>query len=181
MTNDCKPVKDAPVNVDHDAREPGEMTAGPQNGARDDAFWRTKRLDQLDPAEWEALCDGCGLCCLVKLEDEDTGEIHMTDVACRLMDGSTCRCMDYDNRFARVSDCLKIDLQTLANLTWLPPTCAYRLVGEGKDLYWWHHLVSGSPDTVHEAGISIRHKTVSEDEVDEADLPDRICDWSGEE
>ncbi|MFN0262862.1 YcgN family cysteine cluster protein [Tepidamorphus sp. 3E244] len=140
-------------------------------------FWRDKQLADMTQPEWESLCDGCGLCCLVKLEDEDTGKVYTTDVACVLMDGSTCRCKDYEHRFQRVSDCLKIDLEAVENLQWLPATCAYRLVGEGRDLYWWHHLVSGSTETVHEAGVSIRHKTISEDEIDEDDLPDRITEW----
>ena len=149
------------------------------NGAGDseNAFWRTKTLTELSRGEWEALCDGCGRCCLVKLEDEDTGQVHTTDVACRLLDCDTCRCTDYDNRFDKVADCLKIDLDAVENLSWLPPTCAYRLVGEGKDLYWWHHLVSGSTETVHLAGISVRGRTLSEDDVALEDLPERIVMW----
>ena len=142
-----------------------------------DPFWKTKKLAEMSPQEWESLCDGCGLCCLVKLEDEDTGQVYTTDVSCTLMDGETCRCKDYEHRFERVSDCLKIDLTAVANLHWLPSTCAYRLIGEGRDLYWWHHLVSGSFETVHQAGISIRNRTISEDDVDEDDLPERITQW----
>ena len=122
----------------------------------DEPFWRVKRLEEMTGAEWESLCDGCGRCCLNKLEDEDTGEIAWTDVACRLLDGETCRCRDYANRQALVPDCIPLNPETVRSLTWLPPTCGYRLVEEGHDLYWWHPLVSGDPETVHEAGISVR-------------------------
>jgi len=183
MTRDCKPRAGAPVDdADHAAKTGGNTAEAPSSSSPDVGapFWRVKALSQMSLAEWESLCDGCGLCCLVKLEDEDTGQVYTTDVACTLMDGDSCRCKDYEHRFERVSDCLKIDLAAVANLTWLPATCAYRLVGEGRDLYWWHHLVSGSTETVHEAGVSIRHRTISEDDIDEADLPERITEWGGE-
>ena len=128
----------------------------------EDNFWRTKELEELNEAEWEALCDGCGRCCLNKLEDEDSGEIHLTRLACRLLDISTCRCSDYPNRKSRVPECVKIDAEAVRTVKWLPPTCAYRLVGEGRDLFWWHPLVSGTPQTVHDAGISIRSFARSE-------------------
>jgi uncharacterized cysteine cluster protein YcgN (CxxCxxCC family) len=119
-------------------------------------FWRTKSLDDLSESEWESLCDGCGRCCLNKLEDDDTGEILLTRLACRLLDIGSCRCSDYENRKRRVPECVKIDAETVRTVKWLPPTCAYRLVGEGRDLFWWHPLVSGTTQTVHDAGISIR-------------------------
>ncbi|MBA3446972.1 MAG: YcgN family cysteine cluster protein [Pseudaminobacter sp.] len=122
----------------------------------DEPFWKTKPLDAMDAAEWESLCDGCGKCCLSKLEDEDTGEIHWTSVGCRLFDRQSCKCSDYANRFARVSDCVGLTPQNIASIAWLPKTCAYRLVGEGRDLYWWHPLLSGSAETVHQAGMSMR-------------------------
>ena len=107
-------------------------------------------------SEWESLCDGCGRCCLNKLIDEDTNRTVFTDVGCRLLDGDTCRCTDYAHRQAKVKDCVRLTPRNVRRLTWLPPTCGYRLVAEGRDLYWWHPLVSGDPDTVHEAGISVR-------------------------
>lgn len=130
--------------------------------------------------EWESLCDGCGRCCLVKLEDEDTGKIHFTDVRCRLLDAKSCRCGDYDNRQALVPDCVKLTPGEVRSLNWLPPTCAYRLIDEGKELYWWHPLVSGDPDTVHQARISVRGRTFAhEDEVAQEDLVERIVQWPG--
>lgn len=119
-------------------------------------FWRRKQLEEMTEAEWESLCDGCGLCCLLKLEDEDSGEVHLTRLACRQLDVGTCRCRDYPNRFTRVPDCVDIDATSVAKLRWLPATCAYRLLAEGGDLYWWHPLVSGDPETVHRAGVSVR-------------------------
>ena len=131
-------------------------------------FWKTKTLAQMSAEEWEKLCDGCGKCCLSKLEDEDTGDIYWTSVGCRLFNPETCRCKDYDNRLEKVSDCIPLSPANLASISWLPQTCAYRLVLEGRDLYWWHHLVSGSRETVHEAGVSVRDLvSVSEDELAE--------------
>jgi uncharacterized cysteine cluster protein YcgN (CxxCxxCC family) len=140
-------------------------------------FWRRKSLAEMTADEWEALCDGCGRCCLNKLEDADTGEISWTDVACRLLDGETCRCTDYPRRHGIVPDCIQLDPETVASLGWLPPSCAYRLVAEGRDLYWWHPLVSGDPETVHQAGISVRGRTVSEADVPTDALPERIVGW----
>jgi uncharacterized cysteine cluster protein YcgN (CxxCxxCC family) len=140
-------------------------------------FWQAKQLQEMTRQEWESLCDGCGRCCLVKLEDEDTGDIYTTDVSCRLLDCSTCRCTDYANRHQLVDDCIKLDPDNVEELGWLPETCAYRLIHEGKPLADWHPLVSGRPETVHEAGISVRGKVTSETEVDVDDLPERITDW----
>ena len=128
-------------------------------------FWRRKRLDQMNPAEWEALCDGCGQCCLVKLEDSEDGDVLVTDVACRLLDIDACRCTDYPNRRRRVPACLRLSADNLDAVGWLPPTCGYRLLADGRDLEWWHPLVSGDPETVHRAGVSVRHRAVSEREV----------------
>lgn len=143
----------------------------------DEPFWKTKRLDELTQDEWESLCDGCGLCCLNKLEDWDTGEVAFTSVACRLLDQTSCRCKDYENRQATVPDCIQLTPQTVEEIGWLPPTCGYRLVRDGEDLYWWHPLVSGDPETVHQAGISARGRTISENEVDVDDFEDYLVDW----
>lgn len=147
-----------------------------------DPFWTSKRLDQMTEREWESLCDGCGRCCLNKLEDDETGEIFWTDVACRLLDGQSCQCKDYENRWDYVPDCVKLDPQEVIEqtYTWLPPTCAYRLVAEGADLYWWHPLVSGDPSTVHAAGISVRGRTVSDADYQDGEFEARIVEWPGE-
>jgi len=142
-------------------------------------FWRNKTLAEMSEAEWESICDGCGRCCLNKLEDWDTGEISWTNVACRLLDGESCRCRDYPNRHEKVSDCVALTPENVPELKWLPPTCGYRLVAEGHDLYWWHPLVSGDPETVHQAGVSVSGRTVSEKDVPEADLEDHIVKWPG--
>ncbi|MBU2533914.1 MAG: YcgN family cysteine cluster protein [Alphaproteobacteria bacterium] len=129
-----------------------------QNGNTTDErpYWQSKRLDQMTHAEWEQLCDGCGRCCMLKLEDEDTGDIYLTRLSCKLLDIGRCSCTDYANRHQRVPDCLSLNPKMVGELGWLPDTCAYRLVHEGRDLAWWHPLVSGRPETVHEAGVSVR-------------------------
>ncbi len=138
-------------------------------------FWRSKALHEMTRAEWESLCDGCGRCCLHKLRDEDTDEIGWTEVACRLLDTQSCRCSDYANRKARVPDCVKLTARRVAGIDWLPPTCAYRLLAEGQDLPWWHPLVSGRPETVHEAGVSVRGKAVPEREA--GPLENHVVSW----
>jgi hypothetical protein len=127
-------------------------------------FW-DKPLAALDRAEWEALCDGCGKCCLHKLEDDETGAIHPTNVACRLLDRHTARCTNYRGRKAYVPDCVRLTSSRVGALAWLPLTCAYRLRSEGKPLPGWHYLVCGDRDAVHRAGMSIRGWTVGEDEA----------------
>jgi uncharacterized cysteine cluster protein YcgN (CxxCxxCC family) len=146
----------------------------------DAPFWQTKTLEEMDAAEWESLCDGCGRCCLNKLEDEDTGEIAWTDVACRLLDSETCRCENYACRQELVSDCIQLTPESVRSLSWLPPTCGYRLVAEGRDLYWWHPLVSGDVHTVHQAGISVRGRVVGEESWPVDTLEERIVAWPGE-
>jgi hypothetical protein len=137
-------------------------------------FWRSKTLLEMTAEEWESLCDGCGRCCLVKLEDEDSGRIHFTDLACKLFDAGTCRCTDYEHRTKRVTDCVKLTPGNIADLDWLPSTCAYRLVAAGRPLPWWHPLVSGDTRTVVQAGISVKGKVVSEEGFGEDDWEGRI-------
>jgi uncharacterized cysteine cluster protein YcgN (CxxCxxCC family) len=141
-------------------------------------FWKTKTLEEMSDAEWESLCDGCGRCCLEKLEDEDTGRIYYTHVACRLFDAGRCACSDYANRSQKVADCVRLTPDNVRTLKWLPPSCAYRLVAEGRDLYWWHPLVSGDPETVHTAGVSVRGRVVgTEAEVPLEELEHHIVRW----
>lgn len=138
-------------------------------------FWKRKTLHQMTRPEWESLCDGCGRCCLNKLEHETSGEILYTDVACRLLDPETCRCSNYENRKRYVPECQILTPRMVKKLGWLPSTCAYRLISEGQDLPWWHPLVSGDPETVHYAGISVRGRVVSERDTD--DLENRVVGW----
>jgi uncharacterized protein len=141
-------------------------------------FWQAKSLEAMTSHEWESLCDRCGRCCLVKLEDEDTGEIFKTDIACRLFDAGACSCSAYANRTRRVADCIVLTPEMVRSLPWLPQTCAYRLVAEGKPLASWHPLLSGSADSVHEAGISVKNRTRgSERSVKLRDYADHIVDW----
>lgn len=140
-------------------------------------FWKGRALEDLSREEWEALCDGCGRCCLIKLEDEDTGAVHYTDIACRLFDPETCRCGNYALRFQLVKGCVRLSPDTIEqDREWMPTTCAYRLLSEGKDLPDWHYLVSGSRETVREAGVSVHGRTIPEFEVDEDDYEDRIIE-----
>ncbi|MGI9387035.1 MAG: YcgN family cysteine cluster protein [Methyloligellaceae bacterium] len=138
-------------------------------------FWKHKRLDEMTPDEWESLCDGCGQCCLHKIEDDENSEIALTNVACKYLDLDACRCTDYANRQRNVKDCLQLTPELVPKLRWLPSSCAYRLIAEGNDLMWWHPLVSGDPETVHTAGISVRGCVVSENSV--GDLEDHIQSW----
>lgn len=141
-------------------------------------FWETKPLDAMTRREWESLCDGCGRCCLHKLRDDDTEELAFTEVACRLLDLSSCRCGDYANRRDRVPDCVKLTPARISAIDWLPPTCAYRLLAEGQKLRWWHPLVSGDPETVVTAGVSARGRVVAE--RDAGPLVDHIVRWPGQ-
>ena len=140
-------------------------------------FWKTKTLHEMSREEWESLCDGCGRCCLHKLRDEDTDEIFWTNVACRLLDQESCQCSDYANRRRRVPDCVRLTPEEVETIDWLPPSCAYRRLQEGRDLAWWHPLVSGSPETVHSAGISVRGRAI--DERVAGRLDDHVTAWPG--
>ena len=140
-------------------------------------YWRTTALDDMTRDEWEALCDGCGKCCLIKLDDEDTREIYYTNISCRLFDTDTCRCGNYALRRQLVKGCVQLTPETIDNdKDWMPATCAYRLLAEGKDLYDWHPLISGRADSVAEAGQSVGKRTVPEYEVEEDDYEDHIIE-----
>ena len=143
-------------------------------------FWRRKRLEEMSKAEWESLCDGCGRCCLHRLEDEDTGEVHATRVSCKLLDTHSCRCTRYPERRRYVPDCIQLKPADARSFTWLPRTCAYRTLAEGRELASWHPLVSGSRETVHRAGISVRDQVISEERVHPDDFQDHIVTWKGD-
>ena len=141
-------------------------------------FWKTTGLDQMTPEQWESLCDGCGRCCLHKLRDEETEELSFTSVSCRLLDTQSCRCSRYETRRRWVPDCVSLTPETLREIDWLPPSCAYRRLQEGQDLAWWHPLVSGTPDTVHQAGVSVRGRVT--DERRAGQLDHHIVAWPGQ-
>lgn len=125
-------------------------------------FWETKTLRQMTVAEWESLCDGCGLCCLIRFEEEATGEVTPTRVACKLFDSGSCQCSDYGNRHKTVPDCVKLTPNNIKDLAWMPFSCAYRRLDEDKTLPEWHPLITGDPESVHKAGVSIRGQTINE-------------------
>ena len=141
------------------------------------AFWHDHTLGELDQAQWESLCDRCARCCLIKLQDEDTGQIVFTDVVCHLLDSDACRCTAYPRRHELVADCIDFSAPLVPQLDWLPRSCAYRRVAEGRGLAAWHPLVSGSPESVHQAGISVRGKVRSESGVAEQDLEEHVIEW----
>lgn len=140
-------------------------------------FWERKALTEMSPEEWEALCDGCGKCCLNKLEDEDTAHVELTDIACRLFDDSVCRCAQYEIRHQFVPECIVLKPSNIDDHAyWMPRTCAYRLLWEGKPLFDWHPLISGTAQSVHDAGVSMQNRTVPEFEIDEDDWEDHIIE-----
>ncbi len=138
-------------------------------------FWEDKTLEEMTEAEWESLCDGCGRCCLHKLRDTDTDELMFTNVACQLLNTRTCQCTNYPQRRRIVKDCLRLTPELVREIDWLPHSCAYRTLAEGRALPWWHKLVSGSATTVHEAGVSVRGRVVPEDEA--GDLEHYLTEW----
>jgi uncharacterized cysteine cluster protein YcgN (CxxCxxCC family) len=147
-------------------------TGGSETASLPDSapFWVSKSLEAMTPDEWESLCDGCGQCCLLKVEEEDTGKIYRTKVACHLLNVGSCRCSDYQNRHASVPDCVVITPDELRQIRWLPSSCAYRRLAEGRGLAWWHPLVSGTTETVHQAGVSVRGQARSEKRVQMDDI-----------
>ncbi len=144
-------------------------------------FWK-KPLSTMSRAEWESLCDGCGRCCLIKLEDQDSGKIYYTDIVCRLFDCVACRCTDYANRMKRVRDCLHLTSKRAAEFAWLPRSCAYRRLAEGRGLAWWHPLRSGRSETVVAAGVSVKGRILArERDLPISEYPAHIVDWPAEE
>jgi hypothetical protein len=141
-----------------------------------DEFWKRKSLAEMSHTEWESLCDGCALCCMHKLEDEDTGVVYYTDVACRLLDIERCRCTDYANRAAKVRECLVLSADSRQAFRWLPASCAYRRLADGKDLPQWHPLITGRAESVHEAGISMLGRAVSENDTTEWSVLQQLGD-----
>lgn len=140
-------------------------------------YWESKPLAEMNTQEWESLCDGCGRCCLNKLEDEDTGEIYFTNVSCKMFDIDACRCTDYENRQARMPDCMLLSVDNTAALEVMPSTCAYRLLQLGESLPEWHPLISGDANSVDEAGISVAGKVVSEEYIHYEQLPEHLINW----
>ena len=138
-------------------------------------FWRRKSLAEMTPIEWESICDGCAKCCLEKLEDPETGEVSYTNVGCALLDIDTCRCADYDGRARLMADCVRLSALNIATISWLPSSCAYLRLAQGRDLADWHHLLSGDPDSVHAAGMSVKGRVVAE--RDAGDFADHVVTW----
>lgn len=143
------------------------------------AFWKRKTLAELGPTEWESLCDGCGLCCLQKLEDDEDGAVYYTRVACKMLDLKSCRCTDYPNRKRHVPDCIELTVEQADQFNWLPPSCAYRLVANGQDLPGWHYLVCGDRDQVHVQRVSQSGRMFSETVIDEDDWEDHLIFRAG--
>lgn len=152
-----------------DIRRQGDFPTAAEPPRLEPGFWRDRALEDLSPAEWEALCDGCGKCCLLKLEYASPRVVHYTNVRCRLLNDATCRCVDYPNRSRRVPDCVTLDPASVREAHWLPTTCAYRRLAEGEDLPDWHPLVSGSPLTVLRSGNSVCGRTIAEEEAGNAE------------
>jgi uncharacterized cysteine cluster protein YcgN (CxxCxxCC family) len=139
-------------------------------------FWKTKSLEEMTTKEWESICDGCAMCCLHRIEDEDTGKIYPTWVSCQYLNMSNCQCTRYQTRSDLVKTCVTLNPKITRKLYWMPVSCSYRLLAEGKDLPPWHPLVSGNSESVHESGVSVRNKTISETEIDMDFLEDYVID-----
>lgn len=140
-------------------------------------FWKGKTLAELDDRQWEALCDGCAQCCLVKLEDEDSGAIAYTDHACEFLDLEQCRCSNYSERLSIAPDCVKLSVQSPEQINWLPETCAYKRVAEGRDLPYWHYLVCGDSAEVHRLGVSVANRAIINNSVEPEQLQERVLFW----
>jgi uncharacterized protein len=153
------------------------MTKQPQNSTKTLPFWLEKTLEEMTQSEWESLCDGCGKCCLHKIDDADSGEIFYTRVACQFLNTSTCRCRQYKRRTELVADCVDLTPEMVRQIEWLPESCAYRRLSEGRGLAWWHPLVSGSPNTVRMAGVSISDWAVPERSIHLSELEAYVIDW----
>ena len=138
-------------------------------------FWNIKKLNQFTKKEWEALCDGCGKCCLLKIEDEETGKVEFTNVSCKLLSNKSCQCKKYEKRHIFVDDCIKLDHKNIKKIKWMPKTCSYRLIYEGKNLPEWHHLISNDLQTIHNTGNSVKGKTIRENK--KINIEDYIIDW----
>ena len=156
---------------------PAQSAPMPDDAQPDAPFWQTTPLDGMTPAQWESLCDGCGRCCLHKLRDDFDGSLDWTNVSCRLLDTTTCRCSKYESRKDHVPDCVSLTPAAVREIDWLPPSCAYRRVAEGRDLAWWHPLVSGDPATVHDAGVSVRGRAINERRA--GPLEHHVTAWPG--
>ena len=140
-------------------------------------FWETKNLIDMNEIEWESLCDKCGKCCVIKLEDFDTQEVHYTNVSCKLLCEKTASCKDYKNRKSIVSDCIILSPDNLNDLKWMPETCAYKLLNEGKNLPYWHPLLSGNDKEIVNSGNSVKNRVTNENEIKIKNLPDYIFNW----
>ncbi|MEE9272569.1 MAG: YcgN family cysteine cluster protein [Robiginitomaculum sp.] len=143
-------------------------------------FWKTKTLGEMSNSEWESLCDGCGKCCCLRMEDEDTGAIYVTDIHCKLFVSQSCQCANYKTRKTFVPDCVQLKADKIKALGWIPHTCSYRLIAEGKNLFDWHHLISGSRQTIHDVGMSVQNQTYSELDIPEKEHIQHIVIWPGE-
>lgn len=147
------------------------------SSSKPNLWWQEKTLDEITEEEWESLCDGCGKCCLHKLEDEDSGDVYYTDIACAYLDEHSCSCKDYSHRLQNVPDCLQLQPKDVEQFFWLPSTCAYRLLAEGKPLEEWHPLVSGDTESVHQYHISVRGRVVLESQIDPDEYEERVIHW----